>query len=346
MGNVCGRVPMCNGCGRNIKERAINQMLKADFENEKKIVKLLLFGTAESGKSTILRQMKIIHGDGYNDEERLKKREAVYNNVLLGTASIIYGMKTLRLHYDSPDVQNSANKIMREIGRPYECRDFNAQIVQAVKAVWEDNAVQKDLLPRRNEFQFTESYTYFMNEIERISQKEYVPNVQDILMLRITTTGITEVNFVIKKVNFRVFDVGGQRNERRKWFHLFDNIHAILFVVAISEFDQKIQEDGSTNRMVESMRLFQLVCNSKRFSNIAIVLFLNKVDLFKEKIKKTSINCVFKTYTGPHSYDAQIKYTVQKFKALCPNPNKTIYSHETCATDTIKVIVRSRRERN
>uniref|UniRef100_A0A183C3F1 Guanine nucleotide binding protein, alpha subunit n=1 Tax=Globodera pallida TaxID=36090 RepID=A0A183C3F1_GLOPA len=328
---------MGNGCGRYTKERAINQKLKEDFADEKKIVKLLLLGAGGSGKSTILRQMKIIHGNGYSVKERLKRREAVYNNVMFGTASIISGMSTLSIHYDSPDVQNSADKIMQEIERPYGCRELNAQIVQAVKAVWEDNAVQKNLLPRSNEFQFTESYTYFVNNIERISQKKYVPNVKDILMLRITTTGINEFNFVYKNVNFRMYDIGGQRSERRKWVDYFDNVQAILFVVAISEFDQKIQEDGSTNRLVESTRLFQFVCNIERFNDIAIVLFLNKVDLFKEKIKKTSINCAFRNYSGAHTYDAQIKFIVQKFKAYNRIPNKPIYTHETCATDTKKI---------
>uniref|UniRef100_A0A914LY92 Uncharacterized protein n=1 Tax=Meloidogyne incognita TaxID=6306 RepID=A0A914LY92_MELIC len=43
-----------------------------------------------------------------------------------------------------------------------------------------------------------------------------------------------------------IFDVGGQRSERRKWIHIFDDVNAIIFVVAISEYDQKIREDNAT----------------------------------------------------------------------------------------------------
>ncbi|CAK5074101.1 unnamed protein product [Meloidogyne enterolobii] len=117
-------------------------------------------------------------------------------------------------------------------------------------------------------------------------------------MLRITTTGIIEVKFEIKGVNFRVFDVGGQRSERKKWIHCFDDVHAIIFVVALSEYDQVLFEDTRTNRMIESLRLFRSVCNSRWFYNTAMILFLNKKDIFEEKIKTTSIQCLFKNYMG------------------------------------------------
>ncbi|CAK5032266.1 unnamed protein product [Meloidogyne enterolobii] len=89
-------------------------------------------------------------------------------------------------------------------------------------------------------------YSIFLNALDRITAHTYVPTTQDILMLRITTTGIIEVKFEIKGVNFRVFDVGGQRSERKKWIHCFDDVHAIIFVVALSEYDQVLFEDTRT----------------------------------------------------------------------------------------------------
>ena len=56
-----------------------------------------------------------------------------------------------------------------------------------------------------------------------------------------------------------MYDVGGQRNERRKWIHCFEDVTAVIFVAAISEYDQKLFEDGATNRMVEALELFEEV---------------------------------------------------------------------------------------
>jgi hypothetical protein len=43
-----------------------------------------------------------------------------------------------------------------------------------------------------------------------------------------------------------MIDVGGQRTERKKWIHLFENVTCVLFLVAISEYDQALVEDEST----------------------------------------------------------------------------------------------------
>uniref|UniRef100_A0A915NMR4 Uncharacterized protein n=1 Tax=Meloidogyne floridensis TaxID=298350 RepID=A0A915NMR4_9BILA len=91
------------------------------------------------------------------------------------------------------------------------------------------------------------------------------------------------------------------------------------------------------NRMIESLRLFRSVCNSRWFYNTAMILFLNKKDIFEEKIKTTSIQCLFKNYMGSSTYEDQVKYIEEKFVSLNSNPNKTVYIHETCATDTNQV---------
>ena len=61
---------------------------------------------------------------------------------------------------------------------------------------------------------------------------------------------------MLKDYAFRVVDVGGQRNERRKWIHCFDNVTAIIFIVASHEYDLMLREDTNVNRMHESLKLF------------------------------------------------------------------------------------------
>lgn len=67
---------------------------------------------------------------------------------------------------------------------------------------------------------------------------------------RVRTSGIVTERYNIDGTTFEMYDVGGQRNERKKWIHCFEGVTAVIFVAAISEYDQKLFEDASTNRMV------------------------------------------------------------------------------------------------
>jgi len=104
--------------------------------------------------------------------------------------------------------------------------------------------------------------------------------------------------------------------------------------VALSEYDLKLYEEDDTNRMHESLKLFDDICNSKWFSEIPIILFLNKMDLFKEKIKKVNITEAFPEYDGPQSFPEAADYIQNEFLAVNDNPEKGVYPHITCATNT------------
>lgn len=148
----------------------------------------------------------------------------------------------------------------------------------------------------RNNWQ-TFLLSYF-ESIDRIGVPDYIPTDQDVLRSRVKTTGITETCFRIGELNYKLFDVGGQRSERKKWMHCFENVTAIVFLVAISEYDQVLVEDETMNRMQEALTLFDSICNSRWFVKTSIILFLNKIDLFKEKLPKSPMGKYFPDYTG------------------------------------------------
>ncbi|KAE9554521.1 hypothetical protein FO519_002277 [Halicephalobus sp. NKZ332] len=319
------------------KTKQIDKELMQGHAANSKIVKLLLLGAGESGKSTLLKQMRILHDHGFSDEEMVKQRAVVYNNTIQGMATIVRGMTQLNIPFSNPALENDARIILDVVKRGEESEAPTPEITQALLRLWSDKAVSGAALNRGNEFQLAESASHFLSNIERIGAPDYKPTEQDILLSRIKTTGIVEVKFKMKNVDFRVFDVGGQRSERKKWIHCFEDVNAIIFIAALSEYDQVLFEDETTNRMVESMRLFESICNSRWFINTSMILFLNKKDLFMEKIKKTSIKIAFPEYKGSNSYDEQVKYVEEKFENLNANPDKTIYMHQTCATDTNQV---------
>jgi hypothetical protein len=115
----------------------------------------------------------------------------------------------------------------------------------------------------------------------------------------------------------------------------FDGVTAIVFVVAISEYDLMLYEDQSVRRMDESMKLFDEMCNSQIFTQTPLVLFLNKSDLFREKIKVVDLSVCFPEYKGGADFERACAFTKAKFESLNKQPlTKSIYPHVTCATDT------------
>jgi len=116
-------------------------------------------------------------------------------------------------------------------------------------------------------------------------------------------------------------------------------VTAVLFFVALSEYVLKLYEDEETNRMVESLKLFDEICNSKWFTEIPIILFLNKSDLFAERIQTVNITEVFPEYKGKQEFDEASQYIQHAFTQLNENPQKEIFTHITCATNTDNIRV-------
>lgn len=73
-----------------------------------------------------------------------------------------------------------------------------------------------------------------------------------------------------------MFDVGGQRDERRKWIQCFNDVTAIIFVCASSSYNLVLWEDATQNRLKESLSLFKNIWNNRWLKTISVILFLNK----------------------------------------------------------------------
>jgi len=161
------------------------------------------------------------------------------------------------------------------------------------------------------------------------------------LECRIRTSGIVEERYDIDGVEFVIYDVGGQRNERKKWIHCFEDVTAVIFVAALSEYDQTLYEQANVNRMSEALTLFKDIVNNQYFGQSAMILFLNKKDLFENKCLEVPINSIpeFNDFDGAtggeDAYDDGVKYFEEKFLSQVDESaeKKQVYTHITCATD-------------
>lgn len=119
--------------------------------------------------------------------------------------------------------------------------------------------------------------------------------------------------------------------------HCFENVSVLVFVAAISEYDQVLFEDSTVNRLAEATMLWESIAGSRWFTQSAFVLMLNKVDLFANKILGAGppLGAYFPDYTGPpRDLEAAKNYMRAKFIALNPRKDRGLYVHLTCATDT------------
>lgn len=315
------------------RSKDIDRRLRQDFEKNLREVKLLLLGAGESGKSTVVKQMKIIHEHGYTPEECEQYRPVVYSNTVQSMIAILKAMESLAIPYENGDRQTDAKEVFAMASQSDEIR-FTEDLVVRMKRLWADQGVQ-ECVRRAREYQLNDSAEYYLSSLDRLAQPDYIPTEQDVLRTRVKTTGIVESFFTYQGLNFKVVDVGGQRSERKKWIHCFEGVTSIIFCVALSGYDLLLAEDEKTNRMLESMKLFHSICNNRWFENTSIILFLNKKDLFAEKIQRSPLTICFPEYTGANSYDEASKYIREKFEALNDKKEmKQIYTHFTCATDT------------
>ncbi|KAI3893547.1 hypothetical protein MKX03_000500 [Papaver bracteatum] len=377
MGSICSRHGQYNEADteENAQAAEIERRIAQETKAEKHIQKLLLLGAGESGKSTIFKQIKLLFQTGFDDAELKSYTSVIFANVYQ-TIKILYdASKELAQNESdsakyvlSPENEGIGEKLS-EIGSRLDHPRLTKELANEIETLWKDSAIQ-ETYSRGNELQVPDCANYFMDNLQRLSDVNYVPTKEDVLYARVRTTGVVEIQFSPVGENkksgevYRLFDVGGQRNERRKWIHLFEGVTAVIFCAAISEYDQTLFEDDNRNRMMETKELFDWVLKQPCFEKTSIMLFLNKFDLFEKKVLNVPLNACdwFKDYqpvsTGKQEIEHAYEFVKKKFEELYfqstgPNPVDRVFKiYRTTALDqklvkkTFKLVDETLRRRN
>ncbi|KAH8923340.1 guanine nucleotide-binding protein alpha-3 subunit [Atractiella rhizophila] len=351
---------------------AIDKQIDEDARKFRKECKILLLGSGESGKSTVVKQMKIIHQGGYSRDELLLARMTIYKNIIESAQAIVLALRKFNLEPKTTENRANAERIFSyrlesvtltllpsggssPLSSPLQPSPYSSPsapvepeyspgemhsnltdgIVKAIQELWADEVIG-EVLEKANQFYLMDSAPYFFDNIQRIGAYGYVPTMDDYLYARTKTTGITETHFKSGPLSIHMFDVGGQRSERKKWIHCFEAVTSIIFCVALSEYDQVLLEENSQNRMDESLLLFESVINSRWFIRTSIILFLNKIDLFRAKLPRVPLNQYFPEYSGGNDVGKAAKYILWRFNQL-NRAKLSVYPHLTQATDTSNI---------
>ena len=220
------------------EQRANNKNIDKYMDYQKraemKIKKLLLLGAGSSGKSTLFKQLKTIYKDGLNENEFIES--CGYIRVNCVDAMLKLCKQTQILYENDPElhadcyVDLEENKgIIAHIQNLLEftgsgpnklellTEDGASILTESLTALWSLPQIQ-NTWNKRQYFSFIENMDFFYGKIDQVFDTEYEPNLEDTLMCRRRTTGLIEEKFMINDKQFNIFDAGGQRNERKKWY--------------------------------------------------------------------------------------------------------------------------------
>eukprot|EP00567_Pseudictyota_dubia_P006458 CAMPEP_0197441268 /NCGR_PEP_ID=MMETSP1175-20131217/7577_1 /TAXON_ID=1003142 /ORGANISM="Triceratium dubium, Strain CCMP147" /LENGTH=415 /DNA_ID=CAMNT_0042971515 /DNA_START=317 /DNA_END=1564 /DNA_ORIENTATION=- len=357
------------------KSAQLDREIERARKEEEGKVKILLLGAAEGGKSTVFRQMRLLYGSPRSDDDLRMYGVVVRSNIVVAVRKLCSHLRnlglehsldaetaenpdhsgvTFRAAYDElvahlidstapPAAQDSNGDAKDWVGKSpragFAANKHAQQFLQhaeAIRVLWQSKTMQEVWL-KRAITNVIDSHKEYLNDITRIADPSYRPTAQDILLARLRTTQVVVERYRIDNVDFEMVDVGGQRSERRKWIDCFDNVDAVIFVAALSEYDQTLSEAKCTNRMVEALELFRTICNNRAFKETSIMLFLNKKDIFAEKLMYSDIATQrhFSDYSGPSKdFDHGVLYFTEKFKDCLMDDLNDSYIHVTCAIDT------------
>ncbi|KAF9263748.1 G-protein alpha subunit [Marasmius fiardii PR-910] len=209
-----------------------------------------------------------------------------------------------------------------------------------ITSLWNHPVVRGMISLRK--IRLEESAPFFLENLSRISEPDYVPNTDDVLNVRLQTLGVIEHSFPINlggsMYEWRLYDVGGARGQRHAWVPYFDDATAIIFLAPISAFDQYLEEDPRTNRIDDSLRLFTVICSNKLLKKAHLVLMLNKTDLLRAKLKQGfSVQKYITSYgSRPNKYEDVSNYFRAHFVQVHKRKDtsgRSLYVHFTSMLD-------------
>ncbi|KAE9388570.1 heterotrimeric G protein alpha subunit 4, partial [Gymnopus androsaceus JB14] len=303
---------------------------------------VLLLGSGDSGKSTFLKQMRLLHHVPFSAKETESYRQVIFSNLTQGMKYILDAMQEMDLNVTKDNISH-----VDLIDNATNLRDgeaFPQTFLTPLTALWEDPNI-RHAYERGNEAALPANLKYYFSEIDRLFQPNYQPTEQDIMHARVPTTGITETTLSTKNYEMILVDVGGQRSERRKWIHCFQGVSSIVFLVSLSGYDLCLVEGWYANQMQDAITIWDTISHSQWFRRTSLILFFTKNDLFEEKIPNSDIKNFFPDYDGESGdVKAGRDYFKKRFGRLAQKADKTkerdIYIHTTTTTTIDSVLLR------
>jgi guanine nucleotide-binding protein subunit alpha len=298
-------------------------------------VKILCIGVGGCGKTTFVKALKIINNVPWKETEIQAFIKAMRANYVKGIQDALEGVKKLGLAL-KPENEGYA----KEMSIVRASTEMNEENYTALQELWKDPAIQC-IVEKHGELLSVTHLNYIWIHVDRIMDPNFIPNNEDILRVRVRTSGANSSTIFIDKVYHEFFDVGGQRPERSKWEYVFkeNQFNSIIYFVATDEFDvvENEDKDNARTKLEISRYIFsELIHSDMVDSEIPVVLFLNRSDLFNNRIQNAggfhAFQNTFKNYNGPQDSAIAMNHLRDYFLAVAEQ-DVNIKTYVTCALD-------------
>ncbi|GMS80246.1 hypothetical protein PENTCL1PPCAC_2421, partial [Pristionchus entomophagus] len=266
----------------------------------------------------------------YAEVELLHRKVFIYSNILSSIQKLIEFVQSEGKNFALPENGAHAQNLLLE--EPHYTR-FTAEQEKAILSIWKESVIQ-DAYKRRSAVNLNDSTKYFLDNLDRINDASYHPTPTDLIMSYIPTIGVQNVIFTANNKTFQLFDMGGQKMDRRKWGDMYDGIDAIFFSLAISEYDQVMSEDMKTNRLEDSMDLLDKIAHEPKFEDTPIFVFLNEIDVFTHKLGVIPLEDFIPDYKGKNTEDALDYIEEMARSRLGRTEKKHFHIYRTVMVDT------------
>lgn len=292
--------------------------------------RIVFIGASEVGKTFIIKQLRTIYAETSGYEQRTaEERTRLYKlplqiALIMFTKILCLQAKEFGISFDTRE-RMLESQYMCDLD-PHEVYSTNSEIVgqkvwNVLRDLWKDSGIQQTFM-RRTEFSLPDYSLYLFSQVDRICSSTFVPTVDDVLHDYLKTTQATSDWIIINTREYKVVDVGGRAGERRKWSSAIKKSNTYVFVAALSHYNESAPDDPETNRLQDSLNLFDKVCNSYFMKEADLFLILNKVDILKDKLRNSPLNEFFAEYEGPSDdFHEAVQFLKESFLSIAESTN-------------------------
>mmetsp|Transcript_34855 Transcript_34855/g.30686 ORF Transcript_34855/g.30686 Transcript_34855/m.30686 type:complete len:497 (-) Transcript_34855:155-1645(-) len=311
-----------------ISNKQISERMAEEELEQKSTLDILLLGAGGSGKTTVFKQMqKLFHG--FIDEKEMEfALDDIRENIMVDMIDLCkYNMdRGYTTKIESIELREICSRIasLNSIDQPNSL--LTKSLSKEIYLLWSSPSI-KETWELRKKSHIMDNTPYFLDNVQHFANPNCIVTFDDFVRIRDQTTGIIQTEFFVEngrnKWLFKITDVGGQRAERRKWLHVFAGVDVVIYVMSLSAYDQVLYEDHNTRCWDETLNLFEKTAANKSFKETDFIIFMNKSDIFDEKIKVIPFDTYKPDYPKDQINDGESvkNWLQQEFQTRFFNPS-------------------------